>query len=111
MPRLIVFSLSTGYCGMDGHEFEVFPDDVTDEELDGEAWQLALSNAESYGIYPTEYMPEDYDEDEDGWDSDEYSDNIGGSWEDFDPEKHDGLVSGGGSATELFERLLKKFNE
>ncbi len=111
MPRLIVFSLDTGYCGTGSHEFEVFPDDVTEAELDDEAWERALNHAESYGIYTYEEMPEDYNEEEADWNSDAYSGNIEGYWEDFDPEKHDGLVPGGGSATDLFERLLKKFNE
>ena len=111
MPRCIVFSLSAGYCGTDIHEFEVFPDNVTETQLDDDAWQRALNHAEFYGVYPYEEMPEDYDEENAGWDSDTYSGNIEGSWEDFDPEKHDGLAPGCGSATDLFERLLKEFNE
>lgn len=111
MPRCIVFSMDTGYCGMDGHEFEVFPDDVTNEELDRAAWEHALSNAESYGIYNRADYENCPDISEEELDSDDYVDSIDGWWEDFDPKKHDGLVTGGGSATELFESLLKKFNE
>lgn len=111
MPRLIVFSLDAGFCGMDGHEFAVFDDDVTDEELADEAWQRALNHAGMYGIYLQSEYEDDPDITEEELDSDTYSENIDGYWEDFDPEKHDGLVCGGGSATELFERLLKKYNE
>lgn len=113
MPRLIVFSLDTGFIGMKGHEFAVFDDDITDDELNNEAWQRALNHADMYGIYPSEdrHNGAEDEEEDDGWTSDQYSDNIDGSWEDFDPEKHDGLVPGGGSATELFKRLLKEYNE
>lgn len=111
MPRLIVFSLGTGYAGMDSHDFEVFPDDVTEDELSEEAWQRAIQHAESYGIYPRSDYADDEDISDEELDGEEYSDNIGGSWEDFDPKKHEGLVSGGGSATKLFERLLQEYNE
>lgn len=108
--RRIVFTYHTGYCGMDGHDFRVYPHDVTDDELHDDAWEGALSNAETYGIYP---YPDDFSEDEDEGpecgQSDSYSYNIEGYWEDFDYEKHEGLVAGGGSATKLFEKLEKDF--
>jgi hypothetical protein len=92
--RKIVFGYHTGYYGMDSHEVVEFPDDVTDLELDDYAWEGAVQYAESYGIHP----PSDEDFDEDGFeieneDSPCYSgENIEGWWEDYDPEKHDGLV-------------------
>lgn len=108
--RRIVFTYHTGYCGMDGHDFRMYPDDVTEEELWDDAWEGALSNAESYGIYPyPDDFTEDEDEDPEYGQSDSYSDNIEGYWEDFDYEKHEGLVAGGGSATKLFEKLEKDF--
>lgn len=93
--RKIIFQLEVGYAGMDATDNGLFPDDVTDEELDQEAWERAVQHAESYGYYPSSYKEDGYDEeyDEEG---DHYSDNIEGWWEDYDPEKHDGLVSGGG---------------
>ncbi len=109
MPRLIVFSLDAGFAGTDSHEFEVYPDDVTEDELNAEAWERALAHADSYGIYPE--CDREYYEDADEMDDDSYTDNIEGSWEDFDPEKHDGRVPGGGTATKLFESLLKEYNE
>ena len=109
MPRLIVFSLYAGFAGTDYHEFEVFPEDATEDYLNEEAWMRAVEHAASYGVYP-ECDRGQYEED-DETDSDCYSDNIEGSWEDFDPKQHEGLVPGGGSATKLFERLLKEYNE
>jgi hypothetical protein len=77
---------------MESHEVVEYPDDVTDLELDDDAWQGALDHAESYGIYP----PSDEDFDEDGFeketeDSPCYSgENIDGFWEEYNSEKHDG---------------------
>jgi hypothetical protein len=95
--RKIIFRLEAGFAGMDAAENAVFADDVTEVELDNEAWERAIEHASAYGVYPTEDKPDDWDEDEESdWRSDQYSDNIEGYWEDYDPEKHDGLVAGGG---------------
>lgn len=110
MPRLIVFCLDAGFAGTDSCEFEVFDDDVTDEELRDEAWSRALEHAAMYGVYPRSDYESDPDISDEELDSDDYSDNIDGYWEEFDPKVHDGRVSGGGTATELFEHLLKEFN-
>lgn len=89
--RKIIFHLSTGYAGMDSTEVDFYPDDVTDEKLNDHTWQLALNNAESYGIYPMEYLEDSLmGGDEIG--NEEYSDNIEGWWEDYDPERHEGMV-------------------
>lgn len=111
MPRLIVFSLGAGFYGMEDHEFDVFDDDITEDELSEEAWHRAVAHADSYGIYPRSEYENDPDITEEELYSDTYSENIEGSWEDFDPKKHERLVHGGGSATKLFERLLKEYNE
>lgn len=96
--RKIIFHLSVGIAGMDATENGTYSDDVTDEQLNDDAWLLALQNAESYGYYPTEYIEE---EDFSGLSEDEveevaqmYVDGIEGWWEDYDPEKHDGLACG-----------------
>lgn len=92
--RKIYFKYSTGYCGSDGAEVLEFHDDVTDEELDDAAWHGALSNAEMYGIYPEsdleDISDEEYERMEEEGELDNYSHNIEGSWEDYNPEKHDG---------------------
>lgn len=93
--RYIVFHLDAGFAGMDSTEFEAY-EDISDTELDDEAWYRALAHAEMYGIYPESERPDEEDEDDGDWRSDGYTDNIEGYWEEYDPEKHDGLVSGGG---------------
>lgn len=57
-------------------------------------WQEALQHAESYGIYPESSKPEEFDEDDDGGDN--YTDDISGWLELYNPEEHDGLKCGGG---------------
>jgi len=94
--RKIFITLETGFCGSSGHEFYEVPDDTTDEELDQFCWDLACNHAAGYGIYPEEDRPDSPDEadEEDEWGT-EYSHNIEGSWEPYDPEKHDGHTMGG----------------
>lgn len=55
--RRVVFTYETGFCGMTGHDFQVYPDDVTNEELWDEARRGALEHASSYSIYPAEAAP------------------------------------------------------
>ena len=50
-----------------------------EEELDNFAWDMALQNAEMYGVYPEQEMPEDYNEDDNPFDE-TYTDNISGVW-------------------------------
>ena len=91
----ILVSMSTGFCGSDGHEFYVLTQDYTQGELDGIVWQMAVGNAESYGYYPAdEYDREDGEEVGNGIDSECYTDNIEGSFEIYDSEKHDGYIIG-----------------
>ena len=109
MRKLIVFS-STGSCGSDGVDALLVPDGWTEEYIDSEVWQMALSNAESYGIY---YAPdyeqsvndgdmtqEEFDEMED---QGSLSSGIEGYYEEYNPEKHDMLRSGGGSFEDDFK--------
>lgn len=92
--RKIYFTYNTGYVGMESHSVVEYDDEVTDEELDEDAWQGAIQNAESYGIYPDsdldDYSQEDYDHMVQSGDIDSYSSGIEGSWEEYDAEKHDG---------------------
>jgi len=94
--RKIIFFLSAGFAGMDAHESEVYPDDVTNEELDDESWERAVQHAETYGIYPEadlEYISDEgLKELEESGEIDNYTHNIEGWWEDYVPEKHDGLI-------------------
>ena len=99
--RKIIFHLSTGFAGMNATDNGSYPDDVTDKELNDDAWQHAIQHAEFYGIYPYSDLEdislEDYDHLVQSGDIDNYSSNVEGWWEDYDPEKHDGLVAGGGN--------------
>ncbi len=94
--RKIIFFASTGSCGSDGNDAQAYDDDVTDEQINSDAHAFALENAEMYGIYPREDYENNEDYSDEELDGDEYSSNIEGWWEDYDPEKHDGLVPGGG---------------
>ena len=92
--KKIVFFLYTGYHpSMESVEFCEYDDDVTDEQLDNDAWSFALQNAESYGLYPESDRKINGELDEEF--DDGYSDNIEGSWEIYDPEKHDGYTVNG----------------
>ena len=86
--RKLIVHLMTGYCGEDAHEALEIGDDYTTQEIDDICWNLAIQNAESYG------------HGDDG--DDEFSERIEYIWEDYDPEKHDMLRSGGGSFEEDF---------
>ncbi len=94
--RKIVFFYSTGYVGMEGAALVEYPDDVTEDILNEEAWQHAVQHAESYGIYPEEDLQdisdEEYEAMEESGELDNYSHNIEGYWEDYNAEKHDGLL-------------------
>lgn len=103
MRKLIVF-MSTGYAGMDACDALLVEDSATEDEIQEEAWQLAIEHAESYGIYPYEEYADEEDFDAD---SDSYSHNIDAWTEDYDPRKHDGLRSGGGSFEDDFAKLQR----
>ena len=91
--KKMVLHLDAGFAGMDAAEFWKIPTNAIQNEIDRlAAWERALDHAEMYGIYPESDRPDGCDEEEDG---DSYSDNIEGYFEDYDPEKHDGLRDGG----------------
>jgi hypothetical protein len=85
---------------MDETQNGLFPDTITSEQLDDEAWLRAIQHAESYGIYPMSDLSDATQEELDALDEegslDDYSDNIEGWWEDYDAEKHDMLSTGSG---------------
>jgi hypothetical protein len=99
--RKIIFKYETGSCGSEGIEYQEYPDDVTEEQLNNEAWVGAVEHAAAYGIYPDSDLEsiseEDLAELEESGDIDNYSSGIEGWWEDYDPEKHDMLKPGGGT--------------
>ena len=87
MRRMVVHCY-LDHVGMDSVEALLVEDDATQEEIDEQAWQMALDNADMYGYYPPDWANED-EEDEDCVDH-----GIGGTAEDYDPDKHDMLRSG-----------------
>jgi hypothetical protein len=102
--RKMVLRLECG-IGTDTAEFYLVPDEIDQEQLDDYAWEKALANADTYGIYPESDRPEEDEDDEDApdsWTSDTYSDDIEGWWEVYDEEKHDGLRVGGGDHWEEY---------
>ena len=98
--RKIIVHLYTGYCGMDAHEFYEINTDATEEAISEFCWELARDNAEMYEIYPAENMPVDISED----DMVQYSYNIEGFYEDYNPEKHDRFMTGNSDEPE-FQRI------
>ena len=98
--KKMVLHLDAGFAGTDAAEFWKIPVNISENDLSNLALERALDHAEMYGIYPENCRPEDFDEEDDGCDS--YSDSIGGYFEDYDPEKHDGLRVGGDDSWLVF---------
>ena len=74
--------------GYETYDVHYYPDDITGDELDEEAWLLAVQHAESYGYYPEEWRPADLDDDSD----ENCYIEVYGSWQVYDEAKHAGLV-------------------
>ena len=87
--RKIVIGMSAGMCGTDAWEFYEVSKDLTDDQLGDFAWERGVNHAEMYGIYPRGEYADSEELSEEDLDSDSYSDDIEGYWEDYDPKKHD----------------------
>lgn len=87
----MVLHLNAGFAGTDATEFWKIPVNISEYDLSNLAWERALDHAEMYGIYPENWRPTAFDEE----DEDSYSDDIEGYFEDYDPKAHDGLRIGG----------------
>lgn len=88
--KRIFFSYHTGYCGEDGCDCIEYDDDITDEELDNDAWVGAMDHASRYGHDLCDCEDEECENPHEG------SHNIEGYWEVYDPKKHDMKKPGGG---------------
>jgi hypothetical protein len=99
--RRIIFHYHTGEVGSSGIDYAEHPDDVSDEDLNEEAWQSAIQHAESYGKYPAYELEnctdQELDELTQSGEIDNYTESIEGWWEDYDPKRHDQLKPGGGN--------------
>lgn len=98
----VYVKMSTGYCGMDGHEVvEVDytveelsdPNSQASRDLDEMVYEMAQQNASMYSL--------EADDEEECVEID----NIQGNWEIFDFEKHGGYLS-----TEEYNRRDKELN-
>ena len=85
--RKIVFLCQMDMVGTDSWEFVEVPADFTDAQIESLGQQYAEANAEMYGFYS--YPDPDLEEDP------SYDENIGCSWYDYDPEKHDAHSTSG----------------
>lgn len=87
--KRIVFKCSAGAGTTSAEAYEV-PVDVTDEQLDAFAWELAVNNAETFGIYEPSFDSdcdeEDEEEEQHDWDQ------VEGHWEVYNSNKHDGIL-------------------
>jgi len=87
--KVYCVQMMAGTVGTEYAQLLEMPDDHTQEQLDKEVWRMALDHAEMYGYYPIEDAPDAFEDEED---EDQYTDNIEGWAEPYDPEKHDGLL-------------------
>lgn len=82
----IVFRGYAHCAGTDYAFLEELPDNTSEKELDALAWEYAVENAEMYGDVTEEY-PEN-----EGETHYIVLDDIGGFWEVYNPDKHDGIL-------------------
>ena len=86
----MVLRLDCG-VGMNSAEFFLVPCDMTEEELDNWAWEEAVQFAQSYGIENEADRPHYETEEDEENDTTEYSSDISGWFEFYNPERHNGL--------------------
>lgn len=70
--------------GAEEYEFYKVPVNTTQDDLNEYSWQRAVEFADGYGIYPEPDFAVAVDDD-----GTEYSSDISGHWEDYDPDAHD----------------------
>lgn len=87
--RKMVLRLDCG-PGMDSAEFFLVPTDTADDQLADYAWQRAIDHAQMYGMSPPPLFFSDQESDEEE-DEEEYSTDVEGWFETYNPEEHDGL--------------------
>lgn len=105
----VILRLDCG-TGMNSADSYIVADEVWEEYVNGTdingrltaySWEAAVEFASGYGIYPISDCPEEFDGEEDEEDTygnsfDQYSDDIEGWFELYNPDEHDGLKVGGG---------------
>jgi hypothetical protein len=93
LTKKMVMLLDCG-VGMNSADFFNVPVTMTEKELNDYAWDCALEFAQGYGVEPAYCQPTYASEEEAEQDTTDYSDDISGWFEDYDPEKHEGLRVG-----------------
>lgn len=93
MRKIVVF-METGECGTGAVEFLEVPYTYTDDQLADIAWNMAVENAASYGIYPAEDYQDVSDEELEA-SGETISWDIAGWWEDYSPADHDDMSMDG----------------
>lgn len=88
--KQMVLRLDCG-VGMNSAEFFLVPVTMTEEELDSWAWEEAVQFAQGYGIENEADRPHYESEEEEEDDRTEYSSDISGWFEPYNPKRHDGL--------------------
>lgn len=87
MRKIILRGSAAKSVGTNFAQLEEFPDDVTNDQLHEAAFQASIENAEAYGWSYT--GSDEFIEDDEDFISDSELDYY---WEDYDPEKHDGIL-------------------
>jgi hypothetical protein len=99
----IVIGMDAGMAGTDAMSPFVLRVDYSGDELGDIAWQMGLNHAENYGVYPLYELEGMSEEELAEVDENDYSDNIGGWWELYDAEKHDGHITYGNESPHFQE--------
>lgn len=89
MKQLFV-KLETGLVGSEAYVLYDWEDGVSEDQMLEELQCLANDNASMYGIYPPSEFDEELGEDDESGET--ISDDIGFTYEDYVPEKHDGYL-------------------
>jgi hypothetical protein len=97
--RKIIFTGSAKTVGTNFAEAELYPAEATNAQLDEDAFQYSVQNAEMYGW---EYVGDDCILDDDEYENYVTDSELSYQWEEYDPEKHDMLRIGGGSFEDDF---------
>ena len=86
----------TGFVGSDGCEFVELEKPMNVRDWDAAIWDAAVQHASHYGTEPGP-APDGFDDDDENYAYDAYSENIEGWAVNYDPELHDGHTIGDGA--------------
>ena len=90
--RYIKFTAETPYCGTDHEEYEIFPDDTPDTDLDDIAEDIRRNNAEGFEYLVSGWDNENFEdltEEEQQEEIDNYYADCWGGWEEVSQEEYE----------------------